>query len=431
MLRQIQAMPILVFFFVSVWMVSSTGAADPELFLEGNVLAAGNYNAGAGSSDITLIVRIVADGEILVDEGMAVGYIVPEEDIDDWHEVDFDDSDWNGGISGVGYGDNDDNTGVRSGNVLSVYTRYYFDAPDARNIDEITVMVDYDDGYILWLNGEEICGTVNAPGGKPPAWNANGGGHEATGLDRGKPNNARWDAAGIDKWGVPVDFGGQMPEGSAGKPPEGGSGKVPLFKKGNVIAGANFNDGPGSSDMTLILRLLGDDEIYLDEGYDVKYIHEPDNADVDDSWIKIDYDDSAWEDGISGVGFSDGDDNTVTPAGITSIWTRYYFDVPEANKIQELELLVDYDDAYIVWINGVETAFNGGPPAGNPPAWNAAQGGVGGHGATEVAAGKPNKTRWELSGIDRITVPFRYGGSSAMAVSPKSKLATTWGNIKK
>jgi hypothetical protein len=427
-----QTLMLSMFLLVSICMVSSVLAADPELFLEGNVLAAGNYNAGAGSSDITLIVRVEAGGEVVVDEGMVVGYVVPQEDIDDWIEPDFDDSDWNRGVSGVGYGDGDDNTGVRSGNVLSVYTRYYFDVPDARNIDTITVSVDYDDGYILWLNGEHIGGTVNAPGGEAPPWNINGGGHEATGLDKGKPNQARWDAAGIDKFDVPVDFGGQMPEGSAGKPPEGSPASlVSIYKEGNVIAGANFNDGPGSSDMTLILRLLGDDEIYVDEGYEVKYIHNPDNSDVDDSWIQIDYDESGWADGISGVGFSDGDDNTETPPGLISIWTRYQFDVPEADRIKELVLLVDYDDAYIVWLNGVEVSFGGGPPAGNPPAWDSAQGGVGGHGATELPAGKPNDMRWELSDINETIIPFRYAGSSAMAVTPKSKLTTTWGNVKK
>ncbi len=426
-----QTLMLLMVVLVSVWMVSSTSAADPELFLKGNVLAAGNYNTGATSSDITLIVRIEGGGEILVDEGMTVGYMVPQEDIDDWIETDFDDSDWNRGVSGVGYGDGDDNTGVRSGNVLSIYTRYYFDVPDARIIDMITVSVDYDDGYILWLNGEHIGGTVGAPGGEPPAWNTNGGGHEATGIDAGKPNEARWDAAGIDTWDVPVDFGGQIPEGSAGKPPEGTStSSVPLYKKGNVIAGANFNDGPGSSDMTLILRLLGDDEIYVDEGYEVKYIHDPDNANVGDSWIQIDYDDSGWADGISGVGFSDGDDNTVISTGLISIWTRYYFDVPEADKIKELVLLVDYDDAYIVWINGVDVSFGGGPPAGNPPAWDDV-GGLSGHESVGASAGKPNDMRWEFGGIVQVTVPFRYAGISAIGVEAKNKLPVTWGRIKK
>ena len=41
---------------------------------------------------------------------------------------------------------------------------------------------------------------------------------------------------------------------------------APLFGSGNVLVGANFNDGPGSSDMTLIIRLSGDGEVYVDEG---------------------------------------------------------------------------------------------------------------------------------------------------------------------
>ena len=53
--------------------------------------------------------------------------------------------------------------------------------------------------------------------------------------------------------------------------------KVKFYKKDNVLIGINFNDGPGSSDMTLIMRLSGDNDIYVDEGNDVKYIHSPDN----------------------------------------------------------------------------------------------------------------------------------------------------------
>lgn len=40
--------------------------------------------------------------------------------------------------------------------------------------------------------------------------------------------------------------------------------QVPLYREDNVLVGANFNDGPGSSDMTLIMRLSGDKEIYVD-----------------------------------------------------------------------------------------------------------------------------------------------------------------------
>ncbi len=266
MLKQTGIATVVAVTLLCVWMVFSASAAKPELFLKNNVLAAGNHNGGPTSSDMTLIIRIEGDGEILVDEGATVRYIVPTKDIKDWIESDFDDSDWGVGISGVGFSDDDDNTSVRGG-IMSIYTRYYFDAPNARNIDEITVMADYDDGYVLWLNGEQIAGTVNAPGGDPPPWNAGGGGHGSSELPAGKPNEARWNQANLDISFVQVDFGGQEPEGVQTNPPtQGGKGGAPLYLKNNVLAGGNFNDGPGSSDMTLIMRLTGDDEIYVDEG---------------------------------------------------------------------------------------------------------------------------------------------------------------------
>lgn len=425
-------------FLLCIWIASSTHAAGkPEIYLENNVLAAGNYNAGNDSSDLTLIIRVEADGEIVVDEGATVRYIVPQEDIDDWIEVDFNDSDWGVGLSGVGYSDGDDNTPVRGG-IPSIYTRYYFDVPNAANIDELMFQVDYDDAYILWLNGEEI---ARSPGmqafskaGDPPDWDAtavDGPGHGSAELPAGKPNEARWNNGAIVTDFIAVDFGGQEPEGVEIHPPTQGATGTPLYLKDNVLVGANFNAGPGSSDMTLIMRLMGDGEIYIDEGSEVKYIHDPDNSEIGDKWIRVDYDDRDWADGISGVGFSDGDDNTITPAGLISIWTRYYFDAPDANTIKELVLLADYDDSYIAWLNGKVIAFSGGAPLGDPPAWNATQGGGGGHGAAEMPADEPNKARWDHGEIQRTAVNFRFAGGSALAVSPKSKLTTTWGNIKK
>lgn len=205
--------------------------------------------------------------------------------------------------------------------------------------------------------------------------------------------------------------------------------QAPLYKKDNALVGANFNDGPGSSDMTLVMQLSGDGEIYVDEGHEVKFIHDPDNEKVE-GWTEIEFDDSKWEDGISGVGFSDNDDNTVTPAGRISIWTRYYFEAPNASKIKELLLLADYDDQFAAWLNGVKIAASSGAPGGDPPAWNASQGGVPNHGSSELAAGKPNKARWNHGGLQKTVVDFKFEGNSPLAVEAMNKLAVTWGNLK-
>ncbi len=205
--------------------------------------------------------------------------------------------------------------------------------------------------------------------------------------------------------------------------------QAPLYTKDNVLVGFNFNDGPGSSDMTLIMRLFGADEIYVDEGHEVKYVHDPDNQDIGDEWIEIEFDDSDWADGTSGVGFSDGDDNTTVPGGRISIWTRYYFDAKDASKIKELTLFADYDDQAMAWLNGEKIFASPGAPAGDPPAWNASQGGVPNHGSTEMAAGQPNEARWNAA-AGKVNVDFKFAGQSAIAVKSGGKLAATWGKIK-
>ena len=205
---------------------------------------------------------------------------------------------------------------------------------------------------------------------------------------------------------------------------------APLYGSGNVLVGANYNDDPGSSDMTLIMRLSGDGEVYVDEGHDVKYVTNADDIAGITGWTKTNFDDSGWTDGTSGVGFSDGDDNTVTPSGLFTIWTRYYFDAPNADSIGELELLVDYDDQALAWLNGVKIFAPADAPDGDPPAWDATAAGTkANNGASELAAGTPNPARWSHADVVKQIVDFAYAGTTA--VEPSSKLAITWGGLKK
>ena len=71
--------------------------------------------------------------------------------ITDWElpetNLDF----WSTGESGFGYGDNDDNT--ETPQVMSVYVRKDFDIDDPSIIQKALFHVDYDDGYVSYING--------------------------------------------------------------------------------------------------------------------------------------------------------------------------------------------------------------------------------------------------------------------------------------
>ena len=89
-------------------------------------------------------------------------YIVPNsEPSANWKDQSFDDSNWNEGEGGFGYGDNDDGTIVDQ--ALSVYFRKTFSVEDISKLTSAIVSADYDDGFIAYLNGYEIGRSYNLP----------------------------------------------------------------------------------------------------------------------------------------------------------------------------------------------------------------------------------------------------------------------------
>ncbi|MBN1562021.1 CotH kinase family protein, partial [candidate division KSB1 bacterium] len=138
-----------------------------------------------------------------------------------WRTIDFDDSAWPTGASGFGYGDGDDATMVQ--NVLSIYARtsFYIENPD--QVSRLLLHVDYDDGFIAYINGFEIArANLGIPG-------------EFIAHDR--PADANHEALGIQ-----------------GLPPERFEvHDLSMLRSGrNVLAMQVHNVDATSSDMTLI-----------------------------------------------------------------------------------------------------------------------------------------------------------------------------------
>ncbi|MFM9984514.1 MAG: CotH kinase family protein [Flavobacteriales bacterium] len=83
-------------------------------------------------------------------------YIVPSsEPPSNWNTPEFVASGWNEGPGGFGYADGDDGTDLGSG-IVSVYARCTFQLSDASSFIGSILAMDYDDGFIAYLNGTEI-----------------------------------------------------------------------------------------------------------------------------------------------------------------------------------------------------------------------------------------------------------------------------------
>ena len=88
-----------------------------------------------------------------------------------WKEIGFDDSGWLVGPSGFGYSDGDDATVLSDmqNGYLSVYARKAFTVVDPGAVTGLRFSIDYDDGFVAYLNGVEIA--RNNVTGNPPAYN--------------------------------------------------------------------------------------------------------------------------------------------------------------------------------------------------------------------------------------------------------------------
>jgi len=74
------------------------------------------------------------------------------------------------------------------------------------------------------------------------------------------------------------------------------------------------------------------------------------------TWTAINFNDSSWLQGVSGFGYGDGDDATQIPQGTTVVYLRKHFTVNDLELMGNLWLDIDYDDAFVAYINGVEIA---------------------------------------------------------------------------
>lgn len=161
--------------------------------------------------------------ETVVGDGTLWSYRIPTALTPaDWNTVGFDASSWTTGEASIGYGDGDDATIVPD-YTTSVYLRYKFDIEDTSRIADAFLHMDFDDGFVAYLNGVLIA-DYGFPGGTPAYDAFSGLDHEA------------------------LMYGGGYPEAW---PLEEAYLKSILVEGENVLAVEVHNVSAGSSDLTI------------------------------------------------------------------------------------------------------------------------------------------------------------------------------------
>jgi len=108
----------------------------------------------------------VSSWQTVVQEGNSWRYFVGKsEPPSDWKTINFNDNNWNTGLSGFGYGDDDDATIIEP--TISVFLRRTFSIDDTSDVSRLLFAIDYDDGFAAYINGVEIArSNLDYVGGK-------------------------------------------------------------------------------------------------------------------------------------------------------------------------------------------------------------------------------------------------------------------------
>ena len=120
--------------------------------------------------------------ESVVLPGDQWNYLVPSsQPSSSWNQLGYNSSSWSTGNSGFGYGDGDDATVVS--NTISIYIRKTFTITNLSDIEAIILDLDYEDGFVAYLNGQEVA--RNLISGAVPNFNQTSDGYHEALLPQG------------------------------------------------------------------------------------------------------------------------------------------------------------------------------------------------------------------------------------------------------
>jgi len=124
--------------------------------------------------------------------------------------------------------------------------------------------------------------------------------------------------------------------------------------------------------MGLTSVVSADVTVFLERGGDWSYLQGLSEASSPDpeSWRTVEFDDSSWSVGVAPFGFGStfvpGTDLSLLDppmrSNYVSLFLRRTFEVPEPDRLVEFHVDINYDDAAIIWINGVEAVRTASAP---------------------------------------------------------------------
>ena len=344
----------------------------------------------------------------------------PSPDIDglpttDWTRPEFAAAGWARGNAGFGYGDRAGAIGTPLNDMedlyASVYLRHVFTIDDLAAVSAVRFNADYDDGFVAYLNGVEVARA--GLNGTPPAYTTLSTSHESRGaltpfdiadfdmLVAGENmlaiqlhntslgssdcvmvpqlvanplfcpsdlscvfdttsgtvrldwENARaeYDSIAVHRDGAVLvaDIGGDAESWEDDAPPIGD-----VTYEIAAVDGQNV-DNADCPVLSCTVTVLDLEALLITPGAPWLYFKGLEAPAV--GWTSLDFDDTDWLEGPTGIGYGAGDDATVLSDmrnSYVSIFTRKVLLVERPEEISVLRLDLTIDDGCVVWLNGRE-----------------------------------------------------------------------------
>ncbi len=261
-----------------------------------------------------------------------------------WNDNDFViNGQWIPARTGIGYQDNDDRTVLDDmrNNYISIFCRHEFEVDNPSSLEGLQLSIDYDDGFVAYINGEEVARSSNMGSpGTPVAYNA--------------------EASSSHEAGTPELYS---------------LSSQAIVQGTNVLAIEIHNQDIDSSDLSFIPELTYKPN-FIDEGS--IWAYRRGNIAPPANWNDFDFDILAWEEGPSGFGYGDGDDQTEfldMQGNYRSIFVRKSFFLSQIPTTGEVQLTALYDDGIVVYLNGEEVSRASMPTGAISNSTLASQGG--------------------------------------------------------
>ena len=239
-----------------------------------------------------------------------------------WKETSYNDGSWSSGPATLGFGENYIRTLLSSG-FITYYFRISFNlAVDPAAITRLRLLANYDDGFVAYLNGQEV--TRKFMSGGAIYYNTFASDHEGGTYES-------------------IDLSAHISK---------------LVTGANVLAVEVHQTAVTSSDVVMDMQLgyntiPVNTVILISKNSSWKY--DATGTDLGTAWQATNYDDSRWPSGNGILGFGEPYINTTLPSGHITYYFRKAFMLSDPpSLIVQLTLLVNYDDGFVAYLNGQE-----------------------------------------------------------------------------